>query len=126
MYTAITHDIKVDVQPVYIENKSNPVARRHVFVYHIQIHNQSDQPVNLKSRFWNIQDDYGENHQVEGKGVIGKQPEIEPGDTFYYNSFTVLKSFKGSMEGYYTMEQEDGNQFKVAIPRFNLVSHLLN
>lgn len=126
LYTETTNDIKVDVKPVYIEDKSSVIGHRHVFVYYINVHNQSDETVNLRRRYWKIIDDFGETHQVEGEGVVGKQPTIEPGKSFNYNSFSVLKSLRGSMEGYYEMEKENGETIKVNIPKFNLVSHLLN
>lgn len=126
LYTQTTNDIKVDVQPVYIEAKSSVIGHRHVFVYYINVHNQSNETVTLRRRYWKIYDDYGETHQVEGEGVIGRQPAIKPGKTFSYNSFSVLKSLRGSMEGYYEMEKENGDTLKVHIPKFSLVSHLLN
>ena len=63
---------------------------------------------------------------MHGDGVVGKQPLIKPGSSHSYNSYCVLKSFEGSMEGYYLMQKDDGNTLKVTIPRFLLKSHLMN
>ena len=62
----------------------------------------------------------GEVKEVEGEGVVGKQPDIPPGEWHEYNSFCVLESFEGSMEGTYLMQRPDGELFYVVIPRFPL------
>jgi ApaG protein len=77
-------------------------------------------------RHWFIKDSNGESYEVKGEGVIGKQPVIQPGASHTYSSFCVLKSFKGSMEGYYEMVREDGSVLYVTIPKFLLSAHSLN
>lgn len=111
---------------MYLEEESSPVVHKHVFAYFITIRNMGRQPVQLLRRHWDIHDSSGEDHEIDGEGVIGVQPVIEPGDEHTYNSFCVLKSYKGSMQGYYEMEREDGTVINVRIPRFLLISHLLN
>jgi len=125
-YIEVSNNIQVEVRPVYLEEKSNPVGRKHVFVYFITILNQGDQDVQLLKRHWEIEDSNGENYEVDGEGVVGKQPVLGPGEDFEYNSSCILKSYRGVMKGYYVMEREDGASIKVTIPRFLLVSHLLN
>lgn len=125
-FVEISHDISVAVKPLYLEEESSPVAGKHVFAYFITIRNMSDTPVQLLERHWDIKDSIGEEYTVDGDGVIGKQPVIEPNDKHEYNSFCVLKSYKGSMKGYYLMEREDGVRIKVKIPEFLLSSHILN
>ncbi len=125
-FIEVSHDISVEVKPIYLEEESSPVVNKHVFAYFITIRNMGDQKVQLLKRHWEIQDSAGENHEIDGEGVIGIQPVIEAGDQHTYNSFCVLKSYRGSMQGYYTMEREDGKLINVRIPKFLLTSHLLN
>lgn len=126
IYTEITHDIRVIVKPVFIEQESDLISKRFVFAYHVTIENMGLEPVQLMRRQWYITDSNGESHEVNGDGVIGKQPIINPGEAHNYNSFCVLKSFEGSMEGYYEMQKDDGSTLKVTIPRFLMKSHMLN
>ncbi|MDZ7772712.1 MAG: Co2+/Mg2+ efflux protein ApaG [Balneolaceae bacterium] len=125
-YTEISNDISVEVKPIYLQDESSPLSRQHVFAYFVTVHNMGDLPVQLLHRHWEIHDSSGDRYNVDGEGVIGKQPQIAPGEGHSYNSFCVLKSYRGEMSGYYEMEREDGSRFKARIPRFLLVSHLLN
>lgn len=125
-FVEISHDISVEVKPIYLQQESNPVKGKHVFAYFITIRNMGEQPVQLLRRHWEIKDSIGEQHEVNGEGVIGQQPTIAPGGEHSYNSFCVLKSYKGSMRGFYLMKREDGRKIKVKIPEFLLSSHLLN
>ncbi len=125
-FIEVSNDISVEVKPTYLEQESSPVADKHVFVYFVTIRNMGDQPVQLLRRHWEIKDSGGQDHEVDGAGVIGLQPTIDPGAEHEYNSFCVLKSYRGSMRGYYTMERSDGKIIKVRIPEFLLTSHVLN
>lgn len=125
-YTEITHDIRVIVKPIYVEKESDLIAQRFVFAYFITIENLGSDTVQLLRRQWYIQDSGGESLEVQGDGVVGKQPFIGPNESHSYNSFCVIKSFEGSMEGHYEMERADGQVIQVVIPRFILKSHLMN
>lgn len=124
-FETISHQIRVIVKPVYIERESSMMPGRHVFTYFISIENHSDSPIRLLRRHWVIFDSAGERFNIEGEGVVGKTPVIEPGEAFDYNSFCILESGKGWMKGHYEMETPNGN-IKVAIPKFHLVGHFLN
>ena len=100
--------------------KSDPVARRFVFGYYVRIVNESLETVQLLRRHWIIKDSKNRIREVEGSGVIGKQPVLSPGMSHEYSSYSVLDTFEGSMEGTYTMQRPDGEHFKVTIPRFFL------
>jgi len=119
-YTATTDDITVTVQPVFLDGQSNPLARRFVFAYFVRIENHGAQEVKLLQRHWLIMDGSGEVKEVRGDGVVGQQPTIPPGATHEYNSFSILETFEGSMEGSYRMVKPTGEEFDVAIPRFTL------
>lgn len=119
-YTAITKDIRVVVRPVYLDGQSDALSRKFVFAYFIRIENNGTDPVQLLRRHWFIKHANGRQEEVEGEGVIGKQPLISPGHLHEYNSFCILETMEGSMEGTYLMSRTNGEQFKVTIPKFSL------
>ena len=119
-YVATTEDITVTVRPVYLDSQSDIINRRFVFGYFIRILNNSADEVQLLRRHWLIRDSGGRVQEVEGEGVVGEQPIIPPGGDHKYNSFCVLESFEGSMEGTYLMQRPNGERFRIAIPRFDL------
>ncbi|HTX99148.1 MAG TPA: Co2+/Mg2+ efflux protein ApaG [Bacteroidota bacterium] len=120
VYVATTEDITVKVRPVYLDGQSSVLERKFVFAYFVRIENNGSESVQLLRRHWYIHDGSGEVKEVEGEGVVGSQPTIEAGKWHEYNSFCVLESFEGSMEGTYLMERPNGEQFHVAIPKFTL------
>ncbi len=119
-YDATTDRIAVSVRPVYLDGQSDLVARRFVFAYFISITNRSAIEVQLLRRHWIIKDDAGGVQEVEGEGVVGEQPHILPSGMHEYNSFCVLPTFTGTMEGTFLMQRENGERFRVEIPRFDL------
>jgi len=56
------------------------------FLYKLTIHNASDETVTIKGRKWIVRDTRGETLVVEGDGVVGQHPCLEPGEQFSYNS----------------------------------------
>ena len=117
-YSATTEDITVTVQPLYLDGQSDPVARRFVFAYFVRIHNHGNEDVQLLRRHWYIHNGDGDTKEVEGEGVVGQQPTIGPGRAHEYNSYCVLETFEGTMEGTYQMVRPNGEVFEVTIPRF--------
>ena len=67
------------------------------------IDNQSDEFVQLLSRYWHITDGTGRVEEVRGAGVVGEQPELNPGDSYQYTSGCPLSTPSGIMVGHYTM-----------------------
>ncbi|SKB71046.1 ApaG protein [Sphingobacterium nematocida] len=123
MITQSTAGINVSVECIYQSEYSNPDNMHFMFAYRITIENSSDYTAQLVSRHWEIFDSIGEHKQVDGEGVVGEQPILTPGKSHQYVSGCNLKSELGYMEGYYVMVREiDGQQFKVDIPRFNLIA----
>lgn len=120
MYRAITRHICVQVRPEYLESQSYPDDHAYVWAYHISIENQSQETVRLISRYWHITDGYGQVQEVRGPGVVGKQPELKPGQRFKYTSGTQLKSPSGIMVGHYHMLSSSGEPFNIDIPAFSL------
>ncbi|XCW71053.1 Co2+/Mg2+ efflux protein ApaG [Kosakonia cowanii] len=62
----------------------------------------------------------GRETEVQGEGVVGEQPHIEPGGEFQYTSGAVIETPLGTMQGHYDMVDAQGNPFRVAIPVFRL------
>jgi len=123
-YTKTTEGLTVTVQTYFLEERSDIMQKNFFFVYFISLENRGTTPVKLLRRHWYIHDSDAPDYEVEGEGVVGEQPVIKPGTTYHYNSFCVLKSFEGSMEGTYSMEREDGTTFDAHIPRFHLKARL--
>ncbi len=119
-FVATTEDITVSVRPVYLDGQSDMIQKKFVFAYFIRIENNGKDKVQLLRRHWIISHSTGKVEEVDGEGVIGKQPVLVPGQVHEYNSYCVLESFEGAMEGTYLMRRSSGETFKVAIPRFVL------
>ena len=115
---ADAHGIRVSVAPEYAPEHSDGNADRHVFQYTVTIANDGDAPAKLVSRHWVIIDADGKREDVRGPGVIGRNPRLEPGQQFQYQSFCPLPTRWGTMEGTYRMRRDDGAEFDVAIARF--------
>ena len=110
----------VQVQSVYIATHSSPEDERYVFAYTITVRNLGRNTVQLIGRYWLITNGNGEASEVEGEGVVGEQPYIEPGDEFQYTSGAVLETPLGTMQGHYVMVDNEGERFQVEIPVFRL------
>ncbi len=119
-FIATTDRITVSVRPVYLDGQSDIMSKKFVFAYFIKIHNESAEPVQLLRRHWFIYDANGHTKEVEGEGVVGKQPTLKPDGTHEYNSFCVIETLEGAMEGTYLMKRPNGELFFVVIPRFPL------
>ena len=121
-YAKTTDAITVLVEPVYLEDQSDPDDNHFVWAYHVRIENHGQRTVQLITRHWRITDSMGKIHEVRGDGVVGEQPVLEPGDVFEYTSGTPLSTSSGIMDGSYQMETESGERFDVRIPAFSLDS----
>jgi len=115
-----TSGIRVTVRPMYLRDQSEPSQQHYVFAYFVRIENVGAQAAQLLSRRWLIHDSAGEDIEVKGEGVVGEQPVIQRGGVHEYQSFCILKSGEGYMEGHYNFVAADGNEFRAEIPRFIL------
>lgn len=113
--------ISVSVKTQYIAAQSVPAEHRYVYAYTITIANQGDVPAQLISRHWRITDANEKLQEVQGMGVVGEQPHLNPGESFTYTSGVILETETGLMEGTYHMRSDNGNMFDAAIPAFALV-----
>jgi len=120
MYRAVTRNIEVSVEPMYLADRSDPAESRYVWAYRVTIVNNSDEFAQLLTRYWHITDGNGKVEEVRGPGVVGEQPELNPGDSYQYTSGCPLTTPTGFMVGRYTMRDADGALFDVQIPAFSL------
>ena len=128
MVTSITEGVKVSVETIYQPEYSNPVNEHFMFAYKVNIENLTEFSVQLLNRHWEIFDSNGSKREVDGEGVVGMQPVIDPGENHEYVSGCNLKTDMGSMKGFYEMKRVvDEEVFLVIIPEFYLLtSYKLN
>lgn len=112
--------IEVIAESLYLEDQSDIDEQRFVFAYHIRINNLSHEAVRLMGRHWIIIDADNQIQEVKGKGVIGEQPRLNPGESFEYSSGAILATPVGTMRGTYHMETDNGTLFEADIPEFLL------
>jgi len=128
MVQLITQGISITVETYYNYEQSNPLLNEYAFAYKVTIDNFSNFPVKLLRRHWQIFDSNATHREVEGEGVVGQQPILEPGESFQYMSGVSIRTEIGRMLGKYQMENMlNKNMFSINIPEFELVApHKLN
>lgn len=127
MVEQITQGVKISVKTKYNGTSYRNNRLYYVFAYFITIENYSSKTIELTHRFWEIFDSLNKTEFVEGEGVIGQTPVLKPNDTYSYSSGCFLESNVGAMKGFYTMKDvKTFEQFKVAIPTFQLATPILS
>ncbi|WP_340589473.1 Co2+/Mg2+ efflux protein ApaG [Erythrobacter alti] len=121
-HVAITKGVTVRVAVSFMPEQSRVGAGRWFWVYHIRIENGRSERIQLKSRHWRITDSNGMVNIVDGEGVVGETPLLQPGQTHDYVSGCELNTNQGTMEGFYTFVDADGDLFEAAIPFFPLAA----
>ena len=122
-YRQITNGIEVIVRTYFLEDQSDVEQGPWFWAYQVRISNLGRVSVQLLRRTWRITDAHGRMQVVQGDGVVGEQPVLEPGETFEYTSGTPLETNSGIMIGVYHMiEIASGEAIDVAIPAFSLDS----
>ena len=119
-YAATTDGVTVRVAVNFLPEQSRIEVGKWFWVYHIRIENDSSHTLNLVTRHWKITDGNGVVTYVDGEGVVGEKPALQPGQSHDYVSGCPLTTPHGSMEGHYTFRTEDDAEQKVAIPFFSL------
>jgi ApaG protein len=122
MSEATTNGVRIEVRTRFLEERSNPQVNKFLFAYTVTITNLEAMPVQLMSRKWVITDADGDVETVEGQGVVGEQPVLQPGQSFEYTSFCPLETPFGKMEGHYNMVAADGSAFEATIAPFGLAT----
>ncbi len=115
--------MKVSVETFYQPDYSNPQQSEFMFAYRITLENHNAFPVKLHRRHWFIFDSNGSEREVEGEGVVGVQPVLQPGENYQYVSGCNLRSEMGRMNGHYEMEDLQSKKFfNVMIPAFEMMA----
>ncbi|MCR6720534.1 MAG: Co2+/Mg2+ efflux protein ApaG [Chitinophagaceae bacterium] len=127
MNSIITEGVQVSVETFYQPDYSNPLQSEFMFAYRITLENHNSFAVKLHRRFWEIFDSNGSHREVEGEGVVGVQPVIEPGESYQYVSGCNLRTEMGKMKGSYQMENlHTKSIFRVDIPSFEMIVPMKN
>ncbi len=112
-------DVSIKYVPDFIDGQ-------YFFKYTINMLNVSTDAIILLSRHWFISDFPNPERQVDGEGVVGEQPLLQPGESYQYSSGVALSSPLGSLTGYYDFRNlRTGNSFEVDVPDMNFVADFL-
>lgn len=112
--------VRVNVVSEYLAAQSDPQRNRYVHAYHVSITNEGTESAQLLNRHWLIVDANENVQEVQGEGVIGQKPVLQPGETYKYTSGTIINTTFGYMHGSYEMLSESGEYFLAVIPAFTL------
>jgi ApaG protein len=114
--------IQISVETRYLDKQSDLLTNNHAFTYTINIQNNRSDTVQLLHRHWIITDQNNKVEEVKGKGVVGQQPFIKPGESYQYSSGAIINSSIGDMKGSYIMQAGNGENFEAEIPLFVLAT----
>jgi len=119
-HKADTAGVEVHAEAFYLPEHSRPEMGRYTFGYLVTIANHTGRTVKLLERHWRITDALGRVQEVHGKGIVGEQPDIPPGESYRYSSACPLTTPHGYMEGHYTLADDAGERFQAEVPMFIL------
>ncbi|WP_422346236.1 Co2+/Mg2+ efflux protein ApaG [Parasphingorhabdus sp.] len=119
-FSETTDGVTVRVSVTFLPEQSDIDGLRWFWAYHIRIENERDTAVQLLTRHWRISDARGALHRVDGDGVIGEQPIIQPGKSHDYVSGCPLNTPSGAMAGHFMFVGSAPDAFEVRIPHFPL------
>ena len=122
LYEHITDGVRIRVRPKFMYDESEPARSRFMWSYTVDVENESEQTWTIVRRHWRIVDAAGRMQAVDGEGVIGQTPTLEPGERFSYTSGAPLSAPSGIMSGTYDLESDDGRVLIATIPVFSLDS----
>jgi ApaG protein len=114
------YEFSVSVKPQFVPEHSDPDEHKFLFAYTVTIRNTGEVAAQLISRHWIITDSNNKIEEVQGLGVVGEQPLLQPGEAFQYTSGCPIETPVGSMRGSYQCVAADGTRFEAAIPEFVL------
>jgi len=116
------HGLRVNLdQLVYQDGVLTPPDTPHCFAYYITILNEGQETVTVRGRKWVVTESNGEVIAVEGDGVVGEFPALEPGEHFSYNSYHMIRSSRAIAQGSYLGVTAKGEPVVFGIPSFELV-----
>ena len=125
MSVCVTEGIKVSVKTQYLTEESEPENHKWFFAYQITIENEGHKAAQLLTRHWIIKDGHSQVEEVQGEGVVGQTPVIEPGQSFTYTSWCPLRTEYGIMRGSYGMVRPNGETFAATIAPFALLPYYM-
>lgn len=111
--------VEVD-EVVFMPQLEAPAERPFPFVYFLSIINDSKEIVTILGRKWIVRDRDGATTVVEGQGVVGETPVLDPGERYSYNSYHVVNS-ESEASGSFFGATQSGDRIRVSIPPFRLV-----
>ena len=117
-YFEDTEDIRVEVWPFYVKEKSKPEKSYYFFAYKVRITNLSSKRLRLMRRHWIIKDGRGRQETIQGEGVVGERPVLNSNEDFEYTSFCPLETPTGNMRGKFQFVDPDNKLIWVKIPLF--------
>ncbi|MCB1058556.1 MAG: Co2+/Mg2+ efflux protein ApaG [Acidobacteria bacterium] len=117
---ATTQGIHVHVEAEYDPERSQPERSLWFFLYTVTITNTGKGAVKLLHRYWTVTAGDGSQQEVDGSGVVGEHPILEPGESFSYTSGCPLATPFGAMHGSYEMLRLSGGSFRAEIAPFGL------
>ena len=120
MYTRVTREIEITVLPEFVPERSDEEHGHFFWAYTVEIANQGERTVQVTHRHWKITDANGRQEEVRGKGIVGEQPVLQPGESFRYTSGCPLPTPSGFMVGTYRVVEQGGDVFDAEIPMFSL------
>lgn len=120
MFHQTTKNILVSVMPAYIDERSKPEEGLYFWAYRVTIKNNSENSIQILKRFWQISNNMGQIETVEGEGIVGEKPHINPGDFYEYTSGCPLNTNSGIMVGQYEAIHQNGKKLMIDIPAFSL------
>ena len=127
MTSLISEGVQVSVETFYQSDYSNPLQSEFMFAYRITLENHNSFPVKLHRRHWYIFDSNGTHREVEGEGVVGVQPTLQPAENYQYVRGCNLRTEMGKMYGTYEMENlSTKKMFSVKIPAFEMIVPMKN
>lgn len=113
-------DVRVEVTDVvFMPTLDCPPDKPYPFVYFITVRNISPRAVTLRGRKWVVRQADGQTLVVEGDGVVGQTPRLEPGESFSYNSYHTI-ALDSEASGALFGESDDGSLFFTRIPTFRM------
>lgn len=104
---------------IYMPSLDAPADKPHPFVYFITIVNGSTEQVRITGRKWVVREHSGEITVVEGEGIVGQTPVLEPGEDFSYNSYHITAE-ESSVSGSFFGTTADDSKVLAVIPAFKL------
>lgn len=117
-YFEDTEEIRVEVWPSYVPEKSDPDKSYFFYAYTVKITNLGSERLRLLRRHWIIRNGRGREEHIQGDGVVGERPILSQGESFKYTSFCPLETATGNMRGKYEFCDDEGRSFWVKIPLF--------